>query len=200
MRDGTSGSAKAPVEVTTRSSSTSTPASGADDAAGRDHHGGGRHGARLRPLDLYRAGAGEAGVALQVGHVVLLQQAGHALGQIAHDLVLVRHHRVEIELDARHLDAVAGEPCLGVGVFLRCMQQRLRRDAADIEAGAAQGRRALDAGRAQPELGGADSRDIAAGARAYYQDVEIMFAHGGSGWPSGTRDRAGCAAGPRCIP
>ena len=200
MRAGTCASASAPVEVTMRSSSTSTPASGGGDAPGRDHYCTGRDSAGLRALDLDRAGACEARVALQVGHVVLLQQASDALGERVHDLVLVRHHRVEVELDARDFDAVAGEPRLGVGVFLRRMQQRLRRDAADVEAGAAESGRALDAGRAQPELSRANGGDIAARAGAYHQDVEVMFAHGCSGWPCGTKDQAGCVAGPRCNP
>ena len=170
------------------------------DAAGRDHYCTGRDSAGLRTLDLDRAGACEAGVALQVGHVVLLQQASDALGERVHDLVLVRHHRIEIELDARDLDAMTGEPRLGVGVFLRRVQQRLGRDAADVEAGAAESGRALDAGRAQPELSRADGGDVAAGAGADHQDVEVMFAHGCSGWPCGTKDQAGCVAGPRCNP
>ena len=40
------------------------------DAPGRDHHRTGRDSAGLRALDLDRAGACEARVALQVGHVV----------------------------------------------------------------------------------------------------------------------------------
>ena len=42
------------------------------DAPGRDHHRTGRDSAGLRALDLDRAGACEARVALQVGHVVVL--------------------------------------------------------------------------------------------------------------------------------
>ena len=51
-------------------------------------------------------------------------------------------------------------------VQLGGVQQRLRGDAADIEAGAAQRLAALDAGGLQPELCRADRGDIAAGAGA----------------------------------
>ncbi len=54
------------------------------------------------------------------------------------------------------------------------MQQRLGRDAADVEAGAAEGGALLDAGHLQAELGGADGADIAAGAGADDDDVEAV--------------------------
>ena len=66
------------------------------DAAGRDHHRASRDGARVRPFDLDRAGACQARMTLEVGHVVLGQQPGDALGEIAHHLVLVRHHGGEV--------------------------------------------------------------------------------------------------------
>ena len=55
------------------------------------------------------------------------------------------------------------------------VQQRLGRDAADVEAGAAMRRALLDHGDLQAELRGADGADIAAGAGA--DDDEIVGAH-----------------------
>ena len=54
------------------------------------------------------------------------------------DLVLARHHGAKIELDARHLDAVGGESMRRLGEFLGGLQQRLGRDATDIETSAAE--------------------------------------------------------------
>ena len=53
------------------------------------------------------------------------------------------------------------------------LEQRLGRDAAPVEAGAAEHRRALDDGGLQPELRGADRGDVAAGARA--DDDHVVF-------------------------
>ena len=57
------------------------------------------------------------------------------------------------------------------------VQQRLGRDAADVEAGAAQRLAALDAGGLQPQLGGADRRHIAAGTGADHDQVEVSLCH-----------------------
>ena len=57
------------------------------------------------------------------------------------------------------------------------VKHRLGRDAADVEAGAAERLAALRAGGLQPELRGADRGDIAAGAGADHQDVEIVISH-----------------------
>src|SRR5258707_14241067 len=62
-------------------------------------------------------------------------------------------------------------------VFLRGLQQRLRGDAADIEAGAAEPVAALDAGGLQAELRCADRRDVAARAGADDDDV-VGVSHG----------------------
>ena len=70
------------------------------------------------------------------------------------------------------LDAEAGEIVAGRLEQLGGVEQRLRRDAADIEAGAAEGRVLLDDGDLEAELGGADGADIAAGAAA--DDGEIV--------------------------
>ena len=74
--------------------------------------------------------------------------------------------------DRRLLDGVLE----GVGG----VDQRLRRDAADIEAGAAQPAFAaalLDQHRVEAELAGADRRDVAAGAAADDQHLGSDVGH-----------------------
>ncbi len=55
------------------------------------------------------------------------------------------------------------------------VEQRLGRDAADVEAGAAERLAALGAGGLEAKLRGADRGDVAAGAGADHQDVEIVI-------------------------
>ena len=63
---------------------------------------------------------------------------------------------------------------LGLGDHLGGVQQRLGRDAADIEADAAQGRPALDQHHLPAEVGGAEGRGVAAGAGAQHQHLGIV--------------------------
>src|SRR4051812_34715047 len=51
------------------------------------------------------------------------------------------------------------------------MQQCFRRDASDIETGAAKGRHLLDHRGLEPELGGTDGADIAARAGADHDEI-----------------------------
>ena len=57
---------------------------------------------------------------------------------------------------------------------LRGVQQRLRRNAADVEADAAELRPALDQRDFQAEIGGAERGGVAAGAGAEHDDFEIV--------------------------
>ncbi len=70
--------------------------------------------------------------------LVLAEEEVDAAGVLADHLVLARHHRREVEPDRADLDAVRGQRVPRLVEFLRGLQQRLRRDAADIEAGAAE--------------------------------------------------------------
>ena len=72
---------------------------------------------------------------------------------------------------------------------LRGVEQRLGRDAADVEAGAAEGLALLDHRDLQAELGGADGADVAPGASA--DDDDIV---GHAVW---SRDQCGCY--PNCF-
>src|SRR5438067_1774461 len=60
---------------------------------------------------------------------------------------------------------------------MRVFEQRLRRNAAPIQAGAAQRFLLLDDGRLEPELRGADRGDVAAGAGADHNHV-VFVGHG----------------------
>ena len=63
----------------------------------------------------------------------------------------------------------------GLVQHVRGMEQRLGRDAPDVEAGAAQRFTALDHGGLEPELRAADGADIAAGAAA--DDDHVIVGH-----------------------
>ena len=84
------------------------------------------------------AAAQEAPGALHIGNLVLLEQELDALGEIAHHLVLARQHRRQIEHHIADLDAVRPQMLRRFLVEVRGLQQRLRGNAADIEAGAAE--------------------------------------------------------------
>src|SRR6185503_9188973 len=130
--------------------------------------------ADLLVADLDRVPIDEARAALEPFDLVLLEQEFDALGKALHGLEPRRVHLAEVELDLRRLHAPFGErPVMRFLEQFRGVEQSLRRDAADVEAGAAERLAALGAGGLQPELCRADRGDIAAGAGADHQDVEI---------------------------
>jgi hypothetical protein len=107
--------------------------------------------------------------------LVLLEQERDALDVAVDAFVLEFHHRRQIELRARHLDAHLGEAVACLLVELGGIQQRLRRNAADIQAGAAEGLVLLDHRDLEAELRRADRADIAAGAGA--DDCKVVGGH-----------------------
>ena len=66
----------------------------------------------------------------------------------------------------------------GFGDHLGDVQQRLRRDAADVQAHAAQRRVALDQHHLLAEIGGAERRGVAAGPGAEHQHLGVDVAFG----------------------
>ncbi len=68
---------------------------------------------------------------------MLLQQKADAVDISGDRLVLVLHHCGKVELRLARDNAECGKLMRGLGEFIRRMQQRLRRDAADVEASAA---------------------------------------------------------------
>ena len=114
--------------------------------------------------------AGDDAVALDDRDLVLLHQPLDAGIELAGDLAAAVDDLGQVEADLLGAEPVGG----GVGqimVDLRGAQQRLGRDAPPVEADAAQFL-ALDDRRLEPELRGADRRDIAAGPRA--EDDEVV--------------------------
>ena len=95
--------------------------------------------------------------------LVLLEQIVDAFDVAVDALLLVFEHRCEIDRRLADLDAHVGEFMRGFLVKLRGIEHRLRRDAADIEAGAAEGRHLLDDGGLHAELRRANGADITAG-------------------------------------
>ncbi len=141
---------------------------------------GDRLGSAVVQLDLERVGVGELAVAVDLGDLVLLHQEVHAGDAAFGDLAAAveRHAVVEggLAADAERLGFL-GEDVGELGVA----QQRLRRDAADIEAHPAPVL-GFDDGGVQPELGGADRRDVSAGAGSENDDVIV----GHAAYPSAT--------------
>ncbi|MCY1222852.1 hypothetical protein D9M72_349590 [compost metagenome] len=119
-------------------------------------------------------------MAFQQGHAVGLEQGSHAAGQVLHDGVLAADHGGNVDGNALGIDAVDFEGLVGLMVLVGAVQQRLRRNATDVQAGAAQCGLAvlalvlLDAGGLQAELSSLDGGDIATGARTNHYHVEFL--------------------------
>src|SRR3972149_1688863 len=119
----------------------------------------------------------EAAGALHPLDPVRLEEAGDALRELTHDRGLPRVRGSEVELWLPHLHAELAEGLLRLLERVRGLHPRLRRDAADAQARAAESLLLLDADRLRAELGGADGGGVAAGASAEDGDVTL---HAGS--------------------
>src|SRR5262249_50423491 len=98
------------------------------------------------------------------------QQSEDAAVEARDDGILPRHGRRKIDTRLGHADAdgiADGEALGGVELFGR-VDQRLRGDAADVEAGPPETPR-LDQHGIEAELAGADRTDVAAGTAAEHQ-------------------------------
>jgi hypothetical protein len=118
-------------------------------------------------------------LALEPIDLVLAEQKLDPSCQGRHDLVFATHHRREVERGLTDLDPVLGELTSGLGEFMRGLQQRLRRDAADVETGPTEDAAALDASRFEPELGSPDRRDVTPRTGPDDDDV-VTLGHGAS--------------------
>src|SRR6056297_2162091 len=119
---------------------------------------------------------GDRAPALDPVYLVLFEQEFDALGVLADDVILVGEHLFPVHGRRFALEAHLGEVVFGLVQLVGGVQQRLGGDAADVEAGAAKGFSALDAGGFQAELRAADGGDIAAGAGA--DDDDVIVCHG----------------------
>src|ERR1700680_503912 len=121
--------------------------------------------------DLHLARARDAAGAVESVDLVLLEEEIDALDVALYPLVLEFLHARQIELRRRHTDAHGGELVASLLEQLGGIEQRLRRDAADVEAGAAEGPVLLHHRSLKAELCGADRAHVAAGTAADDDDV-----------------------------
>src|SRR6185503_1352411 len=151
-----------------------------DIGAGGDHDVLGFHRLRLavtaRDFDL--ASAEDPALADDDVDLVLLHQKLDALDVAVDALLLEIHHRRQIELRRGNADAHLRKGMRGLLEHFGRMQQRLRRHAADVEAGATERRVLLDYRNLHAELRRTHRADISAGAGA--DDDEIVGSHGRS--------------------
>src|SRR5208282_5370235 len=118
------------------------------------------------------AGGGNRACAEKGVDLVLFQQEGDALHIGGDRVVLVLHHGGEIEFRLAGDDAERADSMGDLFKNFGSVQQGLGRNAADVEAGAAESLALFDNGGFQAELGGANGADIA--ARAGADDNEIV--------------------------
>ena len=172
-RSGMSASSSAPVESISRGSSSGMPGStvGLEPAAMMQC---------LKPTLVVPSSPstertlGEANVPAPAHDLdlALLGQPGQPAGELVDDGVLPAAQLVDVDLGLAEADAVGGG-LLDVAHHAGDVQQRLRRDAADVEADAAEPLVALDQHGLEPEVGGAERGGVAAGAGAEHDHVGL---------------------------
>ena len=117
---------------------------------------------------------------MDLGDLVLLHQEVDALDDALADLAAagvgraVRHRRLALDAE---LVALVGQRVGELGV----LEERLGGDAADVEADPAPVLLLHDGDRLA-QLGGADRGDVATGAGAEDQDIEVVVTHAVSLW------------------
>jgi len=126
-------------------------------------------------LDREATFAGQPPVPIEDGDLVLAQQIGDAIGELLGDRARSRDDLAGIEADV-----FCGEPefieTMEQMINLRAAQQRLGRDAAPIEADAAE-LLALDERRLHAELRSPDRSNVAARPAAEDDQVEGRLGH-----------------------
>ena len=115
-----------------------------------------------------------------------------AARELADDAVLPAAQRVDVDLGLAEGDAVVGGE-LRLGDDLRHVQQRLGRDAADVQADAAEALVALDEDDVEAEVGGAERGGVAADAGAEDEQLGVVVALRRCGSAGGAALRAGVA-------
>jgi hypothetical protein len=133
--------------------------------------------AARRPL-----AANESTVPIEQGDLVLLEQPLDAAGQLLDDAVLAREHPGHIDRRVADADALIGKAVAGFLEEVRGVQQRLGRNATNVQAGAAKTRLALwisigirfTAGDIETELRGADGGNVATGTTTDNKNVKLL--------------------------
>ena len=100
------------------------------------------------------------------GDLARLGELGDAAHELLNDRILFLYQGGEVEFEPGQLDAALSGMELRPGVVFAEVEQRFCRDAADVEAGAAEGGAFLDEGDLETELRGAEGAHVAAGAGA----------------------------------
>ena len=132
-------------------------------------------GLARRARDLQRLRAGQRGASLDELHLPQLRDAADAGGQLVDDALLVGAQLVDVDRRLAEGDApVAG--VLRLVDHLGDVQQRLRRNAAAIEADAAGVLLLVDERDLHAEVGGIEGRGISARACAEYRNLSRIRA------------------------
>ncbi len=112
---------------------------------------------------------GELRLAVDDVHLALLREAVEPTGQLADDVVLPGAKLVDVDLGVGERDAELGR-ILGLGEHLGGVKKSLGRNAADVEANAADPLMALDQRDLEPKIGGAKRGGVPTGPRAHHHD------------------------------
>ena len=123
-------------------------------------------------LDRQQVRRRELAAPLDHGDLALLGHGADAAGQLAHHAVLELAQPVDIGLRRAELHAERSH-LLGIGDHARGVQQRLGRNAADVEAHAAERRIAFDEDHFLAEVGRAESGGVATGTRAEHEHFGV---------------------------
>ena len=134
---------------------------------GSDFLGVRRRGA----INAHTAGSKEPSMTAIAGDFVFFEQLADAARQAGDDPLFAAEHGRQVEFDARQFHAVLGEAYASLVVAFARFEQRLARDAADAQAGAAERFFFFDAGDSQAELSAADGGHVAARPRADHEQV-----------------------------
>ena len=104
-------------------------------------------------------------------NLVLTEQELDALGVLRNDIELARHHRAQVDARVVGDHAVFGPMQSQPLEVLGRLQQRLGRNAAHVDTGAAQRAVGFDAGDREAKLRRAYTGDVAAGPTAEDDDI-----------------------------
>jgi hypothetical protein len=118
-------------------------------------------------------GTDEMAVAAHGGHLAHLGHGGQAAGELANDLFLVAAQLVDVDHGYAEVHAQVGQVAHLVHHGGH-VQQRLGRDAAHVQADAAQRGVAFDDDDFQAQVGRAEGGGVAAGATAQHQHVALQ--------------------------
>jgi hypothetical protein len=129
--------------------------------------------ARLAALDGDLVAGVQAAVAVEHRHLAALEQLAEPADQAVDHLLLALDGAGPVDADLAHLEAELGG-ALDRAVHVGALEELLGRDAADVQAGAAQ-LVLLDEGDAQPGRGPVERRRVAARAAADDHDVEVLL-------------------------